>query len=85
MGDVTSLSFPDASFDVVLSTLSMHHWADPEAGLAEIARVLRPNGRALVWDLRPGAVPFHRDVADPVHTAHGAPMRLVGSTSWRWP
>jgi SAM-dependent methyltransferase len=54
VGDVASLAFPDQSFDLVVSTLSMHHWANPTAGLAEISRVLRPGGRALIWDLRPG-------------------------------
>ena len=42
VGDVAALAFPDRSFELVVSTLSMHHWADPTAGLAEIARVLRP-------------------------------------------
>ena len=41
VGDVAALAFPDQSFDLVVSTLSMHHWADPAAGLAEIGRVLR--------------------------------------------
>jgi SAM-dependent methyltransferase len=85
VGDVASLSFPDGSFDLVVSTLSMHHWADPSAGLAEIARVLRPGGRSLVWDLRPGAVPFHRDVPDPLESTWEAPLRLVRATPWRWP
>src|SRR5262249_60382066 len=58
VGDVAALAFPDRSFDLVVSTLSMHHWADPAAGLAEIGRVLRPGGRALIWDFRPGARPF---------------------------
>jgi SAM-dependent methyltransferase len=85
VGDVASLAFPDGSFDLVVSTLSMHHWADPSAGLAEIARVLRPGGRSLVWDLRPGAVPFHRDVPDPLESTREAPLRLVRATPWRWP
>jgi SAM-dependent methyltransferase len=59
VGDVASMAFPDGSFDLVVSTLSMHHWADPKAGLAEIGRVLRPNGRAFVWDFRAGPVPLH--------------------------
>jgi ubiquinone/menaquinone biosynthesis C-methylase UbiE len=45
VGDVAALAFPDRSFDLVVSTMSMHHWADPVAGLAEIGRVLRPGAR----------------------------------------
>jgi ubiquinone/menaquinone biosynthesis C-methylase UbiE len=85
VGDVAALAFPDGSFDLVVSTLSMHHWADPTAGLAEIGRVLRPGSRALVWDFRPGLVPFHAHVPDPVEHAHGAPLRVVKAMPWRWP
>jgi len=84
VGDVAALPFPDASFDVVVSTLSMHHWADPTAGLAEIGRVLRPGAPALIWDLRPG-LPFHSRLPDPLVHARGAPIRVVSATPWRWP
>ena len=50
-GDVASLPFPDASFDGVVSTLSLHHWPDPVRGLAEVHRVLRPGGEARIYDL----------------------------------
>jgi ubiquinone/menaquinone biosynthesis C-methylase UbiE len=85
VGDVASLAFPDESFDLVVSTLSMHHWADPAMSVAEIGRVLRPGGRAVVWDLRPGVVPFHTHVRDPVDQARGTPLRVVSATPWRWP
>jgi SAM-dependent methyltransferase len=90
VGDVASLAFPDGSFDLVISTLSMHHWADPTAGLAEIGRVLRPGGRALVWDFRPGVRPHpfgprHAHMPDPVDHTHGSPLRVVQATPWRWP
>jgi ubiquinone/menaquinone biosynthesis C-methylase UbiE len=44
VGDVASLAFPDRSFDLVVSTLSMHHWADPTAAVAEIGRVAAARG-----------------------------------------
>src|SRR5215210_6967395 len=85
VGDVASIPFPEGSFDLVVSTLSMHHWANPTAGLAEIDRVLRPGARALVWDFRRGFLPFHARLPDPVEHTHGAPLRVVSATPWRWP
>ena len=88
-GDVAALPFPDASFDIVVSTFSVHHWADPATGLAEIGRVLRPGGRALVWDFKPGggAHPFARHMAipNPLDLVVGTPLRPVRATPWRWP
>jgi SAM-dependent methyltransferase len=51
VGDVAALPFGDASFDVVVSTLSAHHWPDPAGSLAEIYRVLRLGGTARIYDL----------------------------------
>jgi len=51
-GDARQIPFPDASLDLVVSTLSLHHWSDPVAVLDEIARVLRPGGSFLIFDLR---------------------------------
>lgn len=49
---VESLPFPDDSFDVVLSTLMMHHLprGARENAAREIRRVLKPGGRVLVVD-----------------------------------
>jgi SAM-dependent methyltransferase len=85
VGDVAALAFLDQSFDVVVSTLSLHHWADPAAGLAEIGRVLRPDGRALIWDFRAGRLPLHGRMPDPTDHARGSPLRVVSARPWRWP
>ena len=50
LGDVTQLPFEDRSFDVVVSSFSMHHWDDPGAAVPQLVRVLRPGGRALIYD-----------------------------------
>lgn len=46
--DITSIPVPDASFDVVLCTEVLEHVPEPSAALKEIARVLRPGGRAFL-------------------------------------
>jgi SAM-dependent methyltransferase len=51
-GDGAGLPFPDGSQDLVVSTLSLHHWRNPVQVLDEIARVLRPGGQFLIFDLR---------------------------------
>jgi ubiquinone/menaquinone biosynthesis C-methylase UbiE len=44
LASAESLPFPDQTADIVLSSLSFHHWANQGKGLQEIARVLRPGG-----------------------------------------
>jgi ubiquinone/menaquinone biosynthesis C-methylase UbiE len=50
--DVADLPFEDDRFDLVIATFSSHHWDDPEAGSAEIARVLRSGGSLRIYDFR---------------------------------
>jgi SAM-dependent methyltransferase len=51
VGDVGALPFAEGSFEGAVSTLSLHHWPEPARGLAEIHRVLKPGGEALIYDL----------------------------------
>jgi ubiquinone/menaquinone biosynthesis C-methylase UbiE len=57
VGDVTALDYPDGSFDLVISSFSLHHWDHPEAAVPELARVLRPGGRLRIYDFR--YAPYH--------------------------
>lgn len=51
VADAAVLPFPDGTFDQVLTTFSFHLWPRPAQGVAEILRVLKPGGRAWIYEL----------------------------------
>jgi SAM-dependent methyltransferase len=56
-GDMRKLPFADATFDVAVSRAAIHNLyasADRATAIAEIARVLKPGGAALIDDIRHG-------------------------------
>ena len=67
------LPFEDDSFDAAMAMITVHHWPDQRAGLAEMARVARtravvmtfdPEPLADLWlarDYFPGAFKYHFD------------------------
>ena len=80
LGDVQALPFHDASFDCVVAAWMLYHVGDVDLGLAEIARVLRPeavlvavtNGEEHLAEARAvggvdtrGRSPFSRENAEP--------------------
>ncbi len=50
-GDVERLGYDDASFDIVTSRYSAHHYPHPAAAVREFARVLKPGGTLLLVDV----------------------------------
>jgi ubiquinone/menaquinone biosynthesis C-methylase UbiE len=48
------LPFADAAFGLVVVTLSVSHWCDQAAGLAEIGRVMAPGATLVAADVTPG-------------------------------
>jgi ubiquinone/menaquinone biosynthesis C-methylase UbiE len=58
-GDALALPYPDATFDAAVSTQVYEYVPDIPAALAELRRVLRPGGRALILDTDWDSVVWH--------------------------
>jgi ubiquinone/menaquinone biosynthesis C-methylase UbiE len=71
-GDMNHLPLPAASQDLAIFHQVLHFAAEPSRALAEVARVLRSDGRALVVDFAPHTLQFLRE-----HHAH----RRLGFTT----
>ena len=63
LGSAEALPFGDAVFSAVVAGFAVRNFGDPARGLAEMRRVLRPAGRAVVLEL---AVPTNR-IAGALH------------------
>ena len=49
VADAEALPYDESSFDLVTCLGSLEHFRDPGRGAAEIARVLRPEGKAVIF------------------------------------
>jgi ubiquinone/menaquinone biosynthesis C-methylase UbiE len=52
-GTAEHIPFPDATFDRAVASVSLHHFHDLGAALAEIRRVLAPAGRLVIFEFDP--------------------------------
>jgi ubiquinone/menaquinone biosynthesis C-methylase UbiE len=90
VGDVVDLPHHDDTFDLIVSSLSQHHWRDVEGGIRELSRVLRPTGQVWIYDIRFAlrraeaaartafpASDVHREVVRPNRLSLGLIARLV--------
>ena len=52
-GTAESIPLPDSFFDGAIATLTLHHWQSIEQGFAELFRVLKPDGKFVVFTSLP--------------------------------
>ncbi len=75
-GDLRALPVPDASVDRVIAAEVLEHIVDDAAALAEIARVLKPGGRAAVTVPRFGPERVCWALSDDYHANEGGHVRI---------
>ena len=75
VGDAVRLPVPDGAFDAAVSTQVYEYVADMPAALAELHRVLKPGGRALILDTDWRSIVWH--------SSDKARMERV-LTAWTW-
>jgi demethylmenaquinone methyltransferase/2-methoxy-6-polyprenyl-1,4-benzoquinol methylase len=78
-GDATVVPFADATFDGVTIAFGLRNLTSVETGLAEIYRLLRPGGRAVILEFSRPVVPLMRE-AFQFYFAHVLP-RIGGLVS----
>lgn len=49
LGNAENIPFADNYFDGAIATLTLHHWDSLEKGFAELHRVLKPQGKIVVF------------------------------------
>jgi SAM-dependent methyltransferase len=97
VGDVQSLPFDDGAFDTVVAAWMLYHVPDLDRGLAEIARVLIPDGhlvavtnselhleeaRAVAGVSMAGRLPFHRENGREILERHFPAVEQIDVDGW---
>jgi ubiquinone/menaquinone biosynthesis C-methylase UbiE len=82
-GDAQSVPFADGTFDLAVTSYSLHHVPGPARVIREMARIVKPGGRVGVLDIRvpedPGVAEISNQIErlrDPSHTRTLAPSEL---------
>jgi SAM-dependent methyltransferase len=75
-GDLRALPVPDGSVDRVIAAEVLEHVPDDDAAFAEIARVLKPGGRAAITVPRYGPERICWALSDAYHANEGGHVRI---------
>ncbi|GJI87953.1 class I SAM-dependent methyltransferase [Duganella hordei] len=82
-GNVSQLPFADASFCMVVTRFSAHHWFDVPAALREVKRVLKPRGLFVVIDITAPENPLHDTTLQAVELLRdGSHVRDYRPSEW---
>jgi len=82
-GNVASLPFADASFCMVVTRFSAHHWLDVPAALREVKRVLKPRGVFVIIDITAPEMPLHDTTLQAVELLRdGSHVRDYRPSEW---
>lgn len=83
-GNVATLPFIDASFCMVVTRFSAHHWLDVPAALREVRRVLKPNGVLVIIDITAPESPLHDSTLQAVELLRdGSHVRDYRPSEWQ--
>ena len=82
-GNVSRLPFADASFCMVVTRFSAHHWLDVPAALREVKRVLKPRGLLVIIDITAPESPLHDTTLQAVELLRdGSHVRDYRPSEW---
>jgi ubiquinone/menaquinone biosynthesis C-methylase UbiE len=81
VADAHELPFPDASFDLATCRFGVMFFADVSQALAELVRVLKPDGRACFIAWGPFDQPYWSSTMGIVHKHVGGPLLAPGSAN----
>ncbi|MGX5820805.1 bifunctional demethylmenaquinone methyltransferase/2-methoxy-6-polyprenyl-1,4-benzoquinol methylase UbiE [Chitinophaga lutea] len=77
LGDSETINFPDHTFDAITAAFGVRNFENLEKGLAEMCRVLKPGGHAVILE-------FSNPTATPVKQLYNFYFRYITPSIGKW-